>query len=66
MNGALFVHIFLFRCPRCSGPIPAAVRAGERNMEQTDGTSFKTNCNCGWAGNHQGVEAKRHWVEAWE
>lgn len=60
-----FVHILLFRCPECSGPISTAVPAVERNLEQTDSRSFPTRCGCGWAGNHDGTDAKRHWVESW-
>lgn len=61
-----FVHVLLFRCPRCSGPISAAVSTCERNLEQTDGRSFSTQCGCGWSGNRDGVDAKRHWVEPWD
>lgn len=61
-----FVHVLLFRCPQCNGPISTAVPTDERNMEQTDSTSFSTNCGgCGWTGSHNGIEAKRHWVEPW-
>ena len=60
-----FVHILLFACPSCTGPISSAVATSERNPEETDARSFVLDCNCGWEGTQMGLLAKRHWVEAW-
>ena len=65
-SGESFVHILLFRCLDCGGPISWAVSATERNLERTDALSFVMRCACGWSGSQNGLHAKRHWVESWD
>jgi hypothetical protein len=60
-----FVHILLFRCPRCAAPISLAAPTEERNLEETDARSFEIQCSCGWSGFQSGLDAKRHWAEPW-
>lgn len=60
-----FVHVLLFACPECAGPIVATERASERNLEEVDESSFPCRCFCGWNGTVGGLRARRHWVEPW-
>jgi hypothetical protein len=60
-----FVHVLLFECSQCGGPLPSAVVNGHRNVEEVDGGSVELKCSCGWSGRALGVEARRHWVHGW-
>ncbi len=60
-----FVHILLFQCPACIGPLSSAIATSERNLEQTDARPFALQCGCGWEGTQIGSLARRHWVEDW-
>ena len=60
-----FVHVLLFQCPVCGGPMSSAVASCERNPEGIDARSFALDCGCGWVGAQMGLLAKRRWVEGW-
>jgi hypothetical protein len=60
-----FVHVLLFQCGGCGGPIPVAVASGEQNAEQVDAGTLAVGCNCGWSGTVTGVTARRRWTLAW-
>jgi len=66
MEPELFVHVLLFQCPSCGGPIATALARPHTNLEQVDSCQFELRCDCGWKGNGIGVTARRHLVEAWE
>ena len=61
-----FVHILLFRCPRCSEPIAVANSAVHRSIEKFDASEMGLACNCLWTGKALGMEAKRHIVLDWD
>lgn len=61
-----FVHVLLFKCPHCEKPTASVLPSSERTLEKVDGASFPVQCFCGWSGNLLGIEARKHWVEAWE
>ncbi|HXU21751.1 MAG TPA: hypothetical protein VN788_14295 [Verrucomicrobiae bacterium] len=60
-----FVHVLLFECSSCGCPVPAAVTAGNRNVEEVDAGSVELKCSCGWSGKALGIEARKHWVHNW-
>lgn len=60
-----FVHVLLFECPRCGGPIATTKTTDERNLEEVDEGSFACQCFCGWNGTIGGLKARKHWVEPW-
>jgi len=62
----LFVHVLLFRCPRCGGPVTAARLSKDLDREDVALRIFKEACKCGWSGNLNGLIAVQHWVEPWE
>lgn len=62
-----FVHIFLFRCPTCRGPLVSSCFNFESNLEAADQHVFEdVQCECGWHGKLTGFAAIRHWVESWK
>jgi hypothetical protein len=61
-----FVHVLLFRCSSCGLPIVNAVTSASKSLEEIDLDFHNVVCICGWSGEESGLEAKRHWVEAWK
>jgi hypothetical protein len=59
------VHVLLFECSNCGRPLAVAVTSAHRNLEDVDGDSYKSECDCGWSGTLMGTQAKRHWVDGW-
>lgn len=60
-----FAHVLLFACPRCGVPLASACASTDKNLEAADAHWFDPHCPCGWTGSVIGVEAVKHWVEAW-
>jgi hypothetical protein len=60
-----FAHVLLFACPRCGIPLASACASTDKNLEAADAHWFNPHCPCGWTGSVIGVEATKHWVEAW-
>lgn len=60
-----FVHILLFECSRCAGPVPAAVASDHKSMEHVDSRFVELACTCGWSAKVPATDAKRHWVDSW-
>jgi hypothetical protein len=62
----LFVHVLLFECSGCGGPILTAILSDAKNLECIDALSIALRCPCNCLGNQLGVSAKAHWIEPWE
>lgn len=63
---AEYIHVFLFRCQACHGPITSFCFESEGNLETADERVFPSACDCGWTGELTGFVAVRHWVHCWE
>jgi hypothetical protein len=61
-----FSHVLLFACPKCGSPLASACASTQRNLEVADAHWFDPRCHCGWTGPVIGVQAVKHWVEAWK
>jgi hypothetical protein len=64
-NHLPYVHLLLFRCAECDGPIALSIMREELTLEGVDGKVFDLNCKCGSSRARFGVEASRHWVVLW-
>ena len=62
---ALYAHVLLFACPKCSRPMAVTCTSLKRNLEDADGHLFNPHCHCGWGGPLSGFEASKHWVHPW-
>ena len=60
-----FAHVLLFACPECERPLASACASGKKNLEEADAHFFNPHCHCGWSGPVAGMEAVKHWVQAW-
>ena len=65
-TAASFVHVLLFDCLQCGGPILTAVLSDTKNLEYVDALLLELRCPCNWLGNQIGVNAKTHWIEPWD
>jgi len=61
-----WVHVFLFKCPKCSRPQAAASTSHRSSLEEEDAQLFDRSCECGWSGALLGLVAVKHWVVPWE
>ena len=61
-----WVHVFLFKCPKCSRPQATASTSHRSSLEEEDAQLFDRSCECGWSGALLGLVAVKHWVVAWE
>jgi hypothetical protein len=61
-----FVHVLLFRCPRCGLPLTATSVSDNLDREHVAIRGFRRECQCGWSGEFVGLTAIHHWVEPWE
>src|ERR1700730_5771959 len=61
-----FSQVLLFACPQCGSPVASACASTEKSFESTDAYWFSPICDCGWTGSVIGVQALKHWVEAWK
>jgi hypothetical protein len=65
-NNEPFVHVLLFECVRCGGPVPLAATSDAKNLEELQSRTLDLHCiTCGWSGMSDGFAAKRHWVDKW-
>lgn len=64
-DGRTSVHVLLFRCPKCDGPIVTYTLSEYLSLEMVDGMGFNLECKCSWFGQQPGVSANKHLVEAW-
>ena len=60
-----YLHLLLFECTQCRGPIVTFAVTEFRNPESSDATSFRLTCKCSWEGERMGATARRHYVERW-
>ena len=60
-----FAHVLLFACPECERPLASACASSKKNLEEADAHFFNPHCHCGWNGPVAGMEAVKHWVQAW-
>ena len=61
-----YVHVLLFECSQCDGPVTSAQVSEERSLEKVDGQPAPCQCNsCGWSGSLVGLHSRQHWVEPW-
>jgi len=60
-----YVHVLVFQCKHCNGPLLVPVVTEASNLEKVDGDTFDVECQCGWWKRLLGVEAARHWVAPW-
>jgi len=60
-----FAHVLLFACPLCERPLASACASTTKNLEGADAHFFNPHCHCGWTGSVAGMEAVKHWVQAW-
>jgi len=61
------VHVLLFKCSQCGGPLSATVVNHTSSVEQIDERAINVRCpSCKWTDTLVGTEAKRHWVAPWE
>ena len=65
-NRCPYLHVLLFRCEQCNGPLPVPVMSEAANLEKIDGDIFGVECRCGWLQNMFGAEAAMHWVALWD
>jgi hypothetical protein len=61
-----FLHVLVFRCPKCSRPLAVSCISDKRTLEAADAHLFNPHCHCGWTGSLAGFIAAKHWVEPWE
>jgi hypothetical protein len=61
-----FLHVLVFRCPKCARPLAVSCTSDERTFEAADAHLFNLHCHCGWMGSLAGFIAVKHWVEPWE
>jgi hypothetical protein len=59
------IHLLLFRCPKCDGPIVAYTLSEYLSLEIVDGMRFTLECRCSWLGQQLGASANKHLVQAW-
>jgi hypothetical protein len=64
-NALEYVHVFLFVCHRCGGPLTASCVSNEKNLENADAELFCVQCHCGWTAGLVGITALKHSVEPW-
>jgi DNA-directed RNA polymerase subunit RPC12/RpoP len=61
-----FVHVLLFKCPRCSEPVGVIEPNHQGNVEKIDQLHHSAQCPyCRWTGSLLGADAVRHWVADW-
>ena len=60
-----YLHVLVFECPRCSTPVSVASLDVAANLESVDANHFNITCSCGWSGKLLGVQARKHFVDAW-
>lgn len=61
-----YVHVLLFECRTCEGPIASAIASHNRSVEEIDSRRIALQCSCGWSAEVLGTEAKNHLVESWQ
>jgi hypothetical protein len=61
-----FLHVLVFRCPKCARPLAVSCLSDERTFEAADAHLFNPHCHCGLTGSLAGFIAVKHWVEPWE
>jgi len=62
----MYLHVFAFRCPQCSGPTVACSLEAEPRVEPEDNKSFTLVCrSCGQPAQERAVRASFHWTEPW-
>ena len=61
-----FLHVLVFRCPKCSRPLAVSCISDKRTLESADAHLFNPHCHCGWTGSLAGFVAVKNWVEPWE
>ena len=61
-----FLHVLVFRCPKCTRPLAVSCISDKRSLEAADAHLFNPHCHCGWSGSLAGFVAVKHWVEPWE
>jgi hypothetical protein len=63
----LFVHMLLFECPGCGGPIATMLNCEHGSVEETDKQEIRLRCgSCDSTRRFIGLLAKRHFVIEWE
>jgi hypothetical protein len=61
-----YVHVLLFACPNCEGPIAISRVSDQRNLELIDEARLMLRCvHCEKACEAIAVTAKRHYVDDW-
>jgi len=66
MAQRMFVHVLLFECPQCGGPIESSVTSPNGNPEEIDAREFELRCQCNWTGKSHGFGAKRRVMIPWD
>jgi hypothetical protein len=62
---APFLHVLVFECPRCFGPVCLPTLHSAANLESVDAERYNLRCSCGWNGNLPGIQARKHFVDSW-